>query len=275
MICVCLIGYPAKHSRSPMLHSYWLKRYGIDGDYRVEEIAHDDFPEFVAHLREHGYAGANITMPYKQAALELTQADELAQAIGAANTLWFENGVLRSTNTDAEGFLGSLDAVAPDWERSTDSAIVLGAGGAGRAVIYGLLERGLKTIHVVNRTFEKAQALSDRFGSAIVPASWDDLPGLLKDARLLVNSTSLGMQAQPPLDIDISVMADGAVVADIVYVPLKTPLLATAEAQGFAIANGLDMLLHQGVRGFELWFEKKPEVTSELYNLLATDILRA
>lgn len=268
----CVIGYPAKHSRSPKLHGHWLQRYGIDGDYRIEEITPEDFPAFVADLAAQGYVGANVTMPHKDDALRLSQPDERALAIGAANTLWLDNGTLRSTNTDVEGFIGALDAAAPGWDKRADSAVVLGAGGAGRAVIYGLIERGVERIHVVNRSYDKAVALRARFGDAVEPARWDDLPALLDGASLLVNSTSLGMKGQPELNIDLSTMAADAVVADIVYVPLKTPLLAAAEARGMATSNGLDMLLHQAVTGFELWFGVRPEVTRELYDLLAADI---
>ena len=269
----CVIGYPAKHSRSPKLHGHWLKRYGIQGDYRIEEVSPDDFPAFVQDLAGHGYVGANITMPHKDAALELSQPDARALAVGASNTLWLEDGGLKSTNTDVEGFIGSLDAAAPGWEGRTDRAVVLGAGGAGRAVVYGLLERGLKTVHVVNRTYEKAVAMRERFGDAVLPAHWDDLADVLEGAPLLANSTSLGMNGQPPLKIDIGDMAEDGIVSDIVYVPLKTPLLAAAEARGMCTANGLDMLLHQAVTGFEHWFGTRPEVTRELYDLLAADIV--
>ncbi|NNF80377.1 MAG: shikimate dehydrogenase [Rhizobiales bacterium] len=268
----CVIGYPAKHSRSPKLHGYWLDRYSIDGAYRAEEISAEEFPAFVKSLSEHGYVGANVTMPHKDAALELSEPDERALAVGAANTLWLDAGHLRSTNTDVEGFLGSLDSASPGWDRRTSSAVVLGAGGAGRAVIFGLIERGLTKIHVVNRTVAKAAALRERFGAVIEPAGLDALPGLLNGASLLVNTTSLGMHGEPPLDVDLDPMAAEAVVADIVYVPLKTRLLVDAEAHGFATANGLDMLLHQAVRGFELWFGTRPEVTRELYDMLAADI---
>ena len=268
----CVIGYPAKHSRSPKLHGYWLDRYGIDGAYRAEEIKAEDFSAFVSSLSEHGYVGANVTMPHKDAALELSEPDERALAVGAANTLWLDSGQLKSTNTDVEGFLGSLDTASPGWDQRTDSAVVLGAGGAGRAVIFGLIERGLNQIHVVNRTLAKAAALQERFGDVIQPAGMDSLPGLLDGAILFVNTTSLGMHGEPPLNVNLDRMAAGAVVADIVYVPLRTKLLIDAEAHGFATANGLDMLLHQAVRGFELWFGTRPEVTRELYELLAADI---
>ncbi len=268
----CVIGYPAKHSRSPKLHGYWLDKYGIEGSYSAEEIAPEDFAAFIKTLAERGYAGANVTMPHKDMALQLSEPDARALAVGAANTLWFENGVLRSTNTDVEGFLGSLDTASPGWDTRTSSAIVLGAGGAGRAVILGLIERGLREIHVVNRTLSKAEELKERFGDMIKPAGWDDVAALLNGAHLLVNTTSLGMHGEPPLTVTIDGMARDGVVADIVYVPLKTQLLLDAEAQGLATANGLDMLLHQAVGGFELWFGTRPEVTGELYDLLAADI---
>ena len=268
----CIVGYPARHSRSPMLHGYWIKRYGLEADYRAEEIPPEEISEFLTHLADHGYVGCNVTMPHKDIAFELSDPDERATAVGAANTLWLDNGRLLSTNTDVEGFLGALDSAAPGWDGRTSEAIVLGAGGAGRAVVYGLIERGLETIHVVNRTIEKAAAMRQRFGNSIKPATWDELPALLKGARLLTNATSLGMHDQPPLEIDISRMANDAVISDIVYVPLTTPLLTAAKARGLATSNGLDMLLHQAVRGFELWFGKRPEVTQELYDLLAADI---
>ena len=268
----CVVGYPARHSRSPMLHGYWIKRYGLDADYRAEEIPPGEIREFLTHLADHGYVGCNVTMPHKDVAFELSEPDERAIAVGAANTLWLENGRLRSTNTDIEGFLGALDAAAPGWDQRTSEAIVLGAGGAGRALVYGLIERGIGSIHLVNRTVEKSKAMRERFGERVIPATWGQLPELLAGAKLLANATSLGMHDQPPLEIDISGMADDAVVSDIVYVPLTTPLLAAAKARGLATSNGLDMLLHQAVRGFELWFGKRPEVTRELYDLLAADI---
>lgn len=268
----CVIGYPAKHSRSPKLHGYWLNKHAIDGAYLVEEIPPEDFADFVGTLAERGYVGANVTMPHKDAALALSEPDSRATAIEAANTLWIENGVLKSTNTDVEGFLGSLDHSAPGWDARTSSAIVLGAGGAARAVVYGLIERGVANVHVVNRTLSKAQGMRSLFGDAVKPSGWDALPSLLQDTGILVNSTSLGMEGQATLNIDLAPLPDDAVVSDIVYVPLKTPLLEAAEARGLATSNGLDMLLHQAVTGFEKWFGVRPEVTKEQYELLAEDI---
>ncbi len=271
----CIVGYPVKHSRSPKLHGYWLKRLGIDGDYRAEEIAAADFPGFLKNLSGHGYVGCNVTQPHKEAAFALSEPDARAKGVGAANTLWLDNGRLRSTNTDVEGFIGSLDAAAPGWDKRTSSAVVVGAGGAGRAIVYGLLERGITTIHLVNRTFDKAAQFRAQYGDSIQPAHWEELPRLVQGAGLLVNATSLGMKGQPPLDLDISGLADDAVVSDIVYVPLETPLLKAAIKRGLKTANGLDMLLHQAVRGFELWFGVRPEVTAEQFEMLAADIRSA
>jgi shikimate dehydrogenase len=269
------MGWPAKQSRSPKLHGYWIKRYNIDGDYRVAEIPPEEFPAFVQSLAKNGYVGGNVTMPHKDVAFALSEPDERARAVGAANTLWLDNGKLRATNTDVEGFIGALDVNAPGWDRSTDTAVVLGAGGASRAVICGLIERGLKTIHVVNRTAAKAAAARDRFGSAVHPATWNDVPRLLNGTKLLINACSLGMKGQPELKIGLSPMAKYAVVADIVYVPLRTKLLEAAQQRGFKTSDGLDMLLHQAVRGFTLWFGKKPEVTKELREMLAADVMKS
>jgi len=271
----CVMGWPAKQSRSPKLHGYWIKRYNIDGDYRVAEIPPESFPEFVKNLAKNGYVGGNVTMPHKDVAFAQSEPDERAKAVGAANTLWVDGSRLRSTNTDVEGFIGALDANAPGWDRITDTAVVLGAGGASRAVIYGLIERGIKTIDVVNRTPAKAEAAKTRFGSAVHPATWDDVPRLLKGAKLLINASSLGMKGQPELKIDLSPMAKDAVVADIVYVPLKTKLLEAAQQRGFRTSDGLDMLLYQAVRGFTLWFGIKPEVTKELREMLAADVMKS
>lgn len=268
----CIIGWPVRHSRSPKMHNWWLKHHGIDGEYRMEEVPPQEFPAFVQNLRSRGYVGANVTLPHKEAAFELTEPDERARAVGASNTLWYDNGVLRSTNTDVEGFIGALDAGARGWERSTGHSVVIGAGGAGRAVIWGLLERGIERIHVVNRTYARAVAMAQRYGDRVVPEHWENLNRLLEGAGLLTNATSLGLKGNPDLDIDLSGLAPGAVVADINYVPLETKLLAQARRLGLKTADGLDMLLYQAGRGFELWFGIRPQVSPELRDLLAQDI---
>jgi shikimate dehydrogenase len=270
----CVVGWPVRHSRSPVIHGHWIKQYRLDAVYRREEIAPEAFADFLAHLAERGYVGANITIPHKEAALAMSEPDDRAQAVGAANTLWFDRGRLLSTNTDVEGFTANLDAAVPDWTKRLDEAVVLGAGGSARAVIYGLIERGVGKINVVNRTPERAEALRARFGESVHPVHWQALPHLLARANLLVNTTSLGMTGQPPLTIDLAPLPRHAIVADLVYAPLETPLLAQARARGHAVGDGLGMLLYQAVRGFQLWFGVRPEVTRELRQVVETDLAK-
>ena len=267
----CLIGWPAAHSRSPLIHHYWLRRLGIDGGYSIEAIPPEGFAEFVLHLSGHGFVGANVTLPHKERALALTTPDARARAVGAANTLWYEGEELRSTNTDIEGFINNLDARAKGWEATRD-ALVLGAGGSSRAVVYGLIERGIQRVHLVNRTMDRARALADQFGPAVHSVAWEEIGEMLPQAGLLVNTTSLGMHGQPALDVDVNLLPSHAIVADLVYVPLETELLTAARARGLKTADGLGMLLHQAVRGFELWFGRKPEVTPELRALVEADL---
>ncbi len=270
---VCVIAWPAGHSRSPLIHNYWIKQHKLDAEYRREAVPPEKFAEFITHLHEHGYIGANITVPHKEPALKLSEPDERARAVGAANTLWYKDGRLRSTNTDVEGFLANLDAVTPGWDRGLSTAVVLGAGGGARAVVYALITREVGRVYVINRTKEKAQALRKKFGSAVQVAGWDETTGLLGGAGLLVNTTTLGMVGQPPLELNLRCPAS-LVVVDIVYAPLVTGLLASARTRGLRTADGLGMLLHQAVRGFELWFGVKPEVTPELRALVEADLLK-
>jgi len=270
----CLIGWPAAHSRSPLIHHYWLRTLGLEGGYNIEAIPPEGFAEFVLHLNTHGFVGANVTIPHKERALALTRPDERARAVGAANTLWYDDGELRSTNTDIEGFINNLDACAPGWDQATNDALVLGAGGSSRAVVFGLIERGVKRVYLANRTVERARALADQFGDQVHPVSWDAIGELLPRVDLLVNTTSLGMHGQPALEIDVGRLPRHAVVADLVYVPLETPLLAAARARGLKTADGLGMLLHQAVRGFELWFGQRPQVTPELRALIEADLTK-
>ena len=271
----CVIGWPVEHSRSPIIHNYWLKRYGIAGEYRREAVRKEEFAAFIDALAARGYVGANVTVPHKEAAFARSLPDERARAVGAVNTLWLEGDVLRSTNTDVEGFLDNLDVCAPGWDRDAAKALVLGAGGAARAVIYGLLSRGVERIVVANRTASRAEALQKAFGKQVQVADWASLEAELAGAALLVNTTTLGMHGQPALTPDLSRLGRHATVADMVYVPALTPLLAAASAQGLATADGLGMLLHQAVRGFSLWFGKTPEVTGELRAVVEADLKTA
>jgi shikimate dehydrogenase len=269
----CLIGWPAAHSRSPLIHHYWLRTLGIEGGYNIEAVPPEGFAEFVLHLSAHGFVGANVTIPHKERALALSRPDEHARAVGAANTLWYEGHELRSTNTDIEGFINNLDACARGWDAIED-ALVLGTGGASRAVVFGLLERGIKRVHLTNRTVDRARALADQFGASVHPVAWEAIDDLLPRAGLLVNATSLGMHGQPALQLDVSLLPSLAVVADLVYVPLETPLLAAARGRGLKTADGLGMLLHQAVRGFDLWFGRRPEVTPALRALVEADLTK-
>jgi shikimate dehydrogenase len=270
----CVIGWPVEHSRSPLIHEYWIRQFGLEAEYRREAVPPDRFADFVAHLADHGYVGANVTVPHKEAALELSRPDALAQAVGAANTLWLDEGVLRATNTDVEGFVASLDAGAPDWAENLESAVVLGAGGAARAIVFGLIERGVRHIHVANRSLERADALRRRFGDRVVPSGWERRNDLLAGAGLLVNTTTLGMAGQPPLEIDLAPLAASAVVADIVYAPLVTPMLAAARARGLRTVDGLGMLMHQAAGAFVRFFGLRPQVTQGLRTLVEADLMR-
>ena len=267
----CLIGWPAAHSRSPLIHHHWLRTLGIEGGYTIEAIPPEGLAEFVQHLSGHGFVGANVTLPHKERALALSVPDARAKAVGAANTLWYDGGELRSTNTDIEGFVDNLDASASGWD-ATGDALVLGAGGSSRAVVFGLIERGIKRVHLANRTMERARALADQFGNVVQATAWDTINEVLPRTGLLVNTTSLGMRGQPPLELDIGLLPSNAIVADLVYVPLETALLKAARERGLKTADGLGMLLHQAVRGFELWFGRRPEVTPELRALAEADL---
>ena len=269
----CLIGWPAAHSRSPLIHKFWLKVFEIDGDYRIEAVEPAAFADFIGGLKARGYRGANVTIPHKEQALALSSPDARARAVGAANTFYFHGEELRSTNTDVEGFINNLDASAPGWD-SAEDVLVLGAGGSSRAVIFGLIERGIKRVHLANRTASRTQLLADQFGAQVQPLTWDAIDTVLPRAGLLVNTTSLGMKGQPPLAVDVTLLPAAATVADLVYVPLETDLLKAAKARGLKTADGLGMLLHQAVRGFELWFGKRPTVTPELRTLVEADLTK-
>jgi shikimate dehydrogenase len=268
-------GFPVKHSRSPMIHGHWLKNFEISGTYQAVEVAPADFADFISSLKDgsSGFAGGNVTIPHKEQAFALADApDEIATELGAANTLYLRDGRLCATNTDGYGFLNNLDDRAPGWTDRKDRAVVLGAGGASRAIIQALRDRGFGEIHVLNRTVERAQELADRFGPRIHAAPLGELAERLLGADLFVNTTSLGMDDSDAIAIDFTAMRSGALVTDIVYVPLITPILAQAREQGMRIADGLGMLLHQAVPGFEKWFGKRPTVTPELRALIIADM---
>ena len=275
MIRAFVTGFPVKHSRSPMIHGYWLSQFEIAGTYEAIEVAPAEFADFVASLKDgsSGLAGGNVTIPHKEQAFALADVpDELTKELGAANTLYVKDGKLHATNTDGYGFLHNLDDRAPGWTDRRDRAVVLGAGGASRAVIQALRDRGFGEVHVLNRTVERARELADRFGMRIHAAPIGALAERLSGADLFVNTTSLGMDDTDAIAIDFRAMRSGALVTDIVYVPLITPILAQAKEQGMRIADGLGMLLHQAVPGFEKWFGRRPAVTPDLRALIIADM---
>jgi shikimate dehydrogenase len=266
----CVMGHRVAYSRSPLIHTYWLRNLGIEGAYQLVDIAPADFPGFFRNLADRGYAGGNVTTPHKDAAFRLVdRLDAPAEAIGAVNTVWYEGGRLVGGNSDWLGFLANLDESAPGWDRGP--AVLIGAGGAARAIVYALLGRGFEVV-VVNRTGEKARQLASDFGRKVKGYAIAGLPDLLAKARLLVNASSLGAVGQPVLQLDLGMLPREAVVCDINYVPLKTALLHAAEQRGHRIADGLGMLMHQAVPGFVRWFGVRPSVTAELRALLEADI---
>jgi shikimate dehydrogenase len=262
----CVIGWPVAHSRSPVIHRYWLKLHGLDGAYEMEAVRPEEIAGFLRSLSERGYAGANVTLPHKEVALDAAdRPDDAATAIGAANTLWLDaKGLLHASNTDAYGFMTHLSAEAPEWNKGKRPVVVLGAGGAARAVLHGLIRAGASKILLANRTEGRAKALADGFGNRVSVIPWEDRNRALAGCGLLVNATSLGMTGKPPLDIDLSALPIDVIVADIVYSPLETKLLAAAKARGNRTVDGLGMLLHQAVPGFNRWFGVRPEVTPDL-----------
>jgi shikimate dehydrogenase len=259
-----ILGWPVGHSKSPRLHNHWLALHGIDGAYVPLPVAPDRLAEAVRLLPHLNFAGANVTVPHKEAVLEL--ADEvvpLAARIGAVNTLVIgADGRITGSNTDAAGFLLNLKDIRPD--PAAGVAVILGAGGAARAACGALLEEGVREIRLVNRSLDRAGQLAADLGGPIVPIEWNGRAAALEGAGLLVNSTSLGMTGQPPLDIDLDRLPGDALVNDMVYAPLETPLLAAARARGNAVADGIGMLLHQARPGFAAWFGVMPEVTPDI-----------
>jgi shikimate dehydrogenase len=254
-----------------MLHGHWLKTLGLRGTYEPVDVPEADFPGFLGSLSARGFAGGNITVPHKEAAFRsVDRRDAAAAAIGAVNTVWYEGDRLVGGNTDAYGFLAHLDATLPGWDRAARHGVVLGAGGAARAIVYALRSRRVD-VAVVNRTHARAQELVAHFNGATAHA-WSELPGLLARTDLLVNATSLGMGGKAPLEIDFAPLRRDAIVYEIVYVPLETPLLRAARVRGHRTVEGLGMLLHQAVPGFARWFGVTPPVTPELRALVEADI---
>lgn len=265
-------GHPIAHSRSPKIHGFWLEKYGIAGRYDAVDVPPEHFRAFLRGFPGDGFVGGNVTIPHKEDAFRLVdRRDEAAEVIGAVNTLWLEDGAICGGNTDWYGFAANLDDQAPGWDR-TGPALVLGAGGAARGIIHALQKRGFSDIRIANRTVARARQLADHFGVGVSAHPLEAAPELMRDAGLLVNTTSLGMHGEQDLLGDLANLPPHAVVADIVYVPLETPLLAVARRCGLKTVDGLGMLLHQAVPGFERWFGKRPEVGAALREYIVADL---
>lgn len=260
-----VIGHPIAHSRSPVLHNYWLKRYGIKGFYVPMDIAPQDIQQALEMLPKLGFVGANVTLPHKEAVLKLADVvTDRAALIGAANTLIFRpDGRLHADNTDGAGFIANLRQNAPNWDPTSGPAAVFGAGGAARAVIAALIEVGVPEIRIVNRTRPRAEAMRSDFGAKISVVDWVQAPNMLEGATTVVNTTSLGMVGKSEFRIPLDALEKRAVVTDLVYTPLKTQFLLEAESKGCVTVDGLGMLLHQAAPGFERWFGRRPEVDEE------------
>lgn len=271
----CVIGFPILHSRSPLIHGYWLREHRIEGEYLRREVQRDEIDGFLQNFAAHNLAGCNVTLPHKEAAARNAKhASAVVRTLGVANTLWLENGELHADNTDVAGFLAHLDDSIPGWQQRTAHAVVLGAGGAARSIVYGLKQSGIDRITIVNRSRERAQELLRELQIDAAVAGYDELPSLLPSSDLLVNTTSLGMKGQPPLEINLRALKAGTAVSDIVYAPLETDLLRQARERGHPAVDGLGMLLHQAVPGFERWFGVRPKVTPELRALIETDLAK-
>ena len=270
----CIIGWPVKHSRSPLIHGYWLAQYGLAGSYTRVEVEPDRLGRFIAEdMRREGFVGCNVTIPHKVPVMSLVDdVAEDARAIGAVNTLWFDGSKLRADNTDVTGFMTHLDLSAPGWAKPKRPVLVLGAGGGARGIVYGLLRAGVDRIYLCNRTRANAEEIAKAFGSKVVAIDWNDARRVASEVMLAVNTTSLGMHGHAELAFDVAPLRDDCVVADIVYVPLETPLLAAARTRGLRTVDGLGMLLHQAVPGFERWFGVRPSVTDELRSIIVRDI---
>ncbi len=260
-----VIGNPIAHSLSPKLHNYWLKRYGLSGSYTALQVTDDNLETTIRALPDKGFIGANVTIPHKVSVLQFAHhVTDRATLIGAANTLIFkEDGRIFADNTDGYGFLANLKQGAPNWDPKSGPAAIFGAGGAARAIIVALADAGVPEILLSNRTRPKAEALRAEFGARIRVIDWVQAGTMLVDANIVINTTSLGMKGAQELKVPLDDLRSDAVVTDIVYTPLRTPFLVAAEQHGCTTVDGLGMLLHQGVPGFERWFGTRPEVDED------------
>ncbi len=271
----CITGWPVEQSRSPMIHGHWIKQYGLSAaaDYGRRAVKPEDADRFYASLAEQGLVGCNVTMPNKEAAFRAAKhRHPSAEAVGVANTLWLEGGELHAMNSDTYGFLAHLDNSAPEWRKIDGPVTILGAGGTARCLAFGFLEAGVSEVRIVNRTLARAEEIARHFGRGVMAIDWEARNKAAVDSRIIVNTTSLGMKGIGSPEIDFTRCLRSAIAIDAVYIPLETPFLAEARQVGLVTVDGLGMLLHQAVPGFETWFGVRPEVTPELREILVRDI---
>ncbi len=265
-------GHPVRHSRSPLIHTHWLQRYHIDGSYRAIDVSPGNVRYFLSMMQRNGFAGGNVTIPHKEVAYQAVHSrDPAASAIRAVNTLWFDNGRLIGGNTDAYGFARNLTSTVPHWVHG-EVALVIGAGGASRAIVHAILNARYRRVHVLNRSVDRAQALAETFGEDVIAGPLESVPQILPLADLIVNTTSLGMEGQGTFPFTLDQARDDAIATDAVYVPLQTPFLQMAWARGLKTVDGLGMLLHQAVPGFARWFGIEPNVDQTLRSLVVADL---
>jgi shikimate dehydrogenase len=273
MIAACIIGWPVAHSRSPLIHGYWLKRYGVCGRYVRRAVPPEGVADFLAGMHAEGFVGCNVTLPHKESAYRAAaRATAAAAAVAAANTLWFEGDALVADNTDGAAFIEHVRAHAPHFPARGWPIALLGAGGAARAVAHALLQAGACEVRLFNRTRRRAEQVAAHFGARVRVGGWDERREGARGVAALINATSLGMAGAPALDVEVAELEADCIVADVVYVPPITPLLAAARGRGLVAVDGLGMLLHQAVPGFHRWFGVRPEVTDELRALLRKDV---
>ena len=277
----CVIGWPIEHSRSPMIHNYWIAEHGLNARYDKRAVRPEELRDFLLGLERLGLRGCNVTIPHKEEAFRIVARANpsgiapMAARLQAANTIWLENGKPCADNTDVHGFMENFRQSCPHWRARGQSVTIIGAGGAARAIVAGFADAGVKRITLVNRTVKKAEQIAARMDGPIHPQGLDSLPAALPETDVLVNATSLGMSGQPPLKLDVPALPAHAIVADIVYAPLRTQLLRQAEERGLGVVEGLGMLLHQAAPGFEKWFGVRPRVTEALRRLVEEDIRRS
>lgn len=273
---VCVIGWPIKHSRSPLIHGFWLQELGLSGSYTKHEVRPEALEDFLRNLSENGFVGCNVTLPHKERVFEIAdEKDASACAVSAANTVWLESGKLCVSNTDTEGFMAHLAQSAPDWNKTDAPVLILGAGGAARAIVYGFAAAGVSEIWIANRTKEKSETIAADFakpGTTLKAINWEDRQSACMNASVIVNTTSIGMNDDGQIGLDLTRQRNQTTVADIVYAPLETGLLRDARQAGHVAVDGLGMLLHQAVPGFQKWFGVRPKVTSDLRDIIVADL---